>query len=243
MNYRSGRHLSVRLGALAIIFMVSSFAANASQLVQVGDLVLNIPDNVSASFDPESPSQKPRFDYARYSPATGRVRQVDTIFIKLDRIWPMEQRKRGPVVAIDANVQAPELDLFCRSTSRLGAKPDPSKAVRKDGPFYVYEEKLTAGDVYLSDDDFRVFGGLATSWVYEDPLAKMTYPKDAKNYLFAPALTNITRLHLQIVTYQVSVDEMPAMFDSLERQLRSWLVSPGAGNFQWYHQRPGACEL
>jgi hypothetical protein len=213
------------------------------QLVQVGDLVLNIPDGVALGFDPETPSQKPRFDYTRYSPTTGRVRQVDTIFIKLDRMWPMEQRKRGPVVAIDANVQAPELDLFCRSTSRLGAKPDPSKAVRKDGPFYVYEEKLAAGDVYISDGDFRVFGGLATSWVYDDPLAKMTYPRDAKSYLFAPALTGITSLHLQIVTYQVSVEEMPAMFDSLERQLRSWLVSPEAENFQWYHQRLGACEL
>ncbi|MER9948811.1 hypothetical protein [Mesorhizobium sp. M0047] len=223
--------------------MVSSFAANASQLVQVGDLVLNIPDNVNASFDPESPSQKPRFDYARYSPATGRVRQVDTIFIKLDRIWPMEQRKRGPVVAIEADVRAPKLDLFCRSTSRLGAKPDPSKAVRKDGPFYVYEEKLTAGDVYISDGDFRVFGGLATSWVYEDPLAKMTYPQDAKSYLFAPALTRVTGLSLRIVTYQVSVEEMPAMFGSLERQIRSWLAGPDPTNFQWYHQRAGACDL
>lgn len=229
--------------ALVMGAATPSFSAGKSQLVQVGDLVLKIPEEMNAVFDPFSPDQLPRFDYKKYAPnLIVQPRQVDSIFIKLDRLWPMAQPRRGPVLSINADGKAPTLDLFCRSTSRAGAGPDPRKALRKDGPFYVYKEKLAAGDVYISDSDFKVFGGLATSWVYEDPLAKMTYPQDAKNYLFAPALTTVTRLHLQIVTYQVSVEEMPAMFDSLERQIRSWLVSPDPRSFQWYHQRFSACK-
>jgi hypothetical protein len=154
----------------------------------------------------------------------------------------MEQWKRGAVLAIDANTQAPKLDLFCRSPSRVGVGPDSKKAIRKDGPFYVYKEPLAAGEVYINEGGLKIFGGTATSWVYEDPLAKMTHPTEAESYLFALALTDVTRLSTSVVTYQVSVEEMPRMFDTLERQIRSWLIEPNAQDFLWYHQRPGACE-
>jgi hypothetical protein len=60
------RYVLAGLGALAMIGVSSVVAASASQLVQVADLILSIPDKGRVVFDPESANRKPRVDYRSY---------------------------------------------------------------------------------------------------------------------------------------------------------------------------------
>jgi hypothetical protein len=233
--------------ALLVVFCPMKLAAQsggeAASIVRVGDIVFAIPAALKPALVPSGADAKARFDYSKIDSKGGPsgVRNADSVFIKLENLWPLSQRQRGAVLAIRATAQAAEIDLFCRSKSRIGRRPDPSKAVRTDGQFYVFEEPLTAGPVYMARGDFRMFGAPVTAWRSESPLIKQLHPGGEEEFRFGVALSNNTELTLTTSEFRIPRETLPAFLASVERQIRSWIVFPDPASFRWFHERDKPC--
>jgi len=232
--------------ALPIVFCPAMAAAQDREraaMVRVGDLVFATPTSLGAAFVPESAGAKTNFDYHEIGKQTAPagVRNVDTVIIRLEKLWPLSKEQQGQVLAIQADSRAAQVDLFCRSKSRTGARPDAGKALKTDGQFYVFKEPLTAGLVYMAQGDLLAFGAPITAWRTESPLAKQLHPGGEEQFSFQIVLSKNTRLALLTVAYQISRETLPLFLASIQKQIRSWIVIPDPASFRWFHERESAC--
>jgi hypothetical protein len=224
--------LALALNACVIIMLSSAVRAKESkELVRVGDLVFEFPFQVS--FDPRSTTKKTKFDYGREL-ASGSVRNVDVVFIKLEQVLP--EIAPGIVFSLTAANNASDIDNLCGISNRLGKVLEPSEAVRTDGNFYVYREKPAAADIYVSKDSLLAFGApfAARRWLAPS-LRKIGSTEE--RFLFSVALTAKVYLLLRVGAEVVPRDKLSSLVSNLEHKLRSWLVEPSSTSIHWYHEK------
>lgn len=212
--------------ALLVVFCPMKLAAQSggetASIVGIGDIVFAIPAALKPSLVPHGADAKIWFDYSKIDSKGGPsgVRNADSVYIKLENLWP-QLKPWSKVLAIQANSRAAKIDLFCRSISRAGRHPNPSKAVRTDGQFYVFEEPLTTGPVYIAQDNFYAFGAPVTAWRIVSPLMKQPPPGIQEQLHFDVALSNNTRLSFEASELRIPLETLPAFLASVEKQIRS----------------------
>lgn len=242
-NGKRGVHAFAFLVVLSPMQLAAQSGGESAQRVRIGDIVFAIPAALKPSFAPSGADFKIRFDYSKIDSkgAPSGVRNADSVFIKLENLWPLSEQRRGAVLAIHADSRSAEIDLFCRSTSRIGRRPDPSKAIGADGQFYVFKEPLTSGPVYMARGSFLAFGAPVTAWRIESPLIKQLHPGGEEELSFGIALSNNTRLSLKTSEFRIPRETLPAFLASAEKQIRSWIVFPDPASFRWFHERDNPC--
>ncbi|WP_148663470.1 hypothetical protein [Bosea vaviloviae] len=223
----------------AAVLLFSSQGASYSQgnlsVIQIGDLIFEIPIKVDLS--PSRTSQTVKFDYnAVVRTDVPKARQVDAVFIKLENILP--EFIPGVTFSIRADSQAVILDNFCRSRNRIGEAPNTENLVRVDGDFYVFHEKLVAGEVYMSSGKIFAFGAPATAWRRLGKSVRRVGVEEEKFY-FKVALAENVSVSLNIGTEVVPRDKLTKMLFDLQIKLKSWVSYPSKAHFRWYHERAG----
>lgn len=232
--------------ALFIALYPAGLAAQSggetASMVRIGDIVFAIPAALKPALDPRNADAKIWFDYSKIDIKGGPsgVRNADNVYIKLENLWP-QLKPWSKVLAIQANNRAAKIDLFCRSMSRTGKHPDPSRAVKTDGQFYVFEEPLTTGPVYIAQDNSYAFGAPVTAWRSVAPLMKQSPPGSQEQLHFDVALSNNTRLSFETSEFRIPLEALPAFLASVEKQIRSWIVFPDPASFRWFHERDNPC--
>jgi hypothetical protein len=139
---------------------------------------------------------------------------------------------------ISADKRAATIDLFCHSPNRTNSVPDAKKALRVEGTFYVFDE--LGGLRYMSRDS-SAFGAPATATKVETPFTPKLNPGRGHLWFFWIALSEDTLLAIRFMTESPLPESLPDFFESIESQIKSWVIFPTPSEFRWFHEKRPSC--
>lgn len=208
--------------------------AKAETSIRLGDLYLTVPGDANATIVLASDASKYRFDYSAAPEEDNEYIKTDSVFIQLDKVWPIPRERRGAVLTLQAEYEAINRDYFCRNPHRINMQPDVSKTKKNDGNYLIYDISYLAGQLYVDKSNMHVFGEPISGLRLKSEFWEQLYPGQGMTTSVSIAISKHASVKLKFADAQVPFSDFKQLMEAIEAKIRNWTRKQRNSERGWY---------